>query len=104
MTYLHQTMLVSKLLEVINRIVPQLDDNLLKAELLDRLSDFESAVIPSAIYLEEVFDYAAIEGIEITQEQAVQILKNAALDIDMNYVAKAVEYHVDLFIQGSQSV
>jgi hypothetical protein len=100
MSYLNQTMIVSNLLEIVNRTIPMLVDSEIKRELHDALSEFETAITPSAIYLEEIFEYAALANVKLTQEQAVEILKSAALDIDCNYVSKAVEYHVDEFIRN----
>lgn len=99
MNYLPQATIVEKLLNLIGEVLPKLPDDSLKQGLLTSLKDFEVAITPSAICLEEVYRHAARQDIEVSQEQAITILENAALDIDLNYVSDAVEYHVDEHIK-----
>lgn len=98
--YLPQATIVEKLLNLIGEVLPELPDDSLKQKLLDSLKDFEIAITPSTIYLEEVYQYASMQNIEISQEQAIAILENAAVDIDLNYASEAVEYHVDEYIKS----
>lgn len=97
--YLPQATIVEKLLNLVGEVLPKMPDDNLKQRLLASLKDFEVAITPSTIYLEEVYQHAAIQNIEISQGQAIAILENAAVDIDLNYVTEAVEYHVDEHIK-----
>jgi hypothetical protein len=99
MNYLPQATIVERLLNLVGEVLPNLPDNALKQRLLSSLKDFEVAITPSTIYLEEVYQWAAIQNIKVSQEQAITILEDAALDIDFNYVSDAVEYHVDEHIR-----
>ena len=87
--------MVEKLLDLISEILPALPDDVLKQRLLASLKDFEVAITPSAIGLDEVYELAARQEIELSHEQAISILQNTAVDIDLNYASEAVEYHVD---------
>ena len=42
--------------------------------------------------------HAFEQNIQVTSQQALEILENAAFDIDLNYAGQAVEYHVDQFL------
>ena len=97
MNFLPQTLIVEKLLAIANELLPTLPENNHKELLINALHEFESAITPSAIYLEEVHNYVLEKNFQVTNQQALEILKNAASDIYLNYVAHAVEYGVDQF-------
>ena len=99
MNYLPQTAIVERLIIAVNQLLPKLPNDVLKSSLVGALSEFEKAITPSTIHLEEVFQHAALQQISIDQIQAISILQNAALDINYNYAAGAVEYYVDGYIQ-----
>ena len=98
MNFLPQTLIVEKLLEATNKLLPELSDNEHKQLLINALHAFEGAIIPSAIYLDEVHGYALEHNLQVTSQQALEILENAACDIDLNYAGQSVEYHVDQFL------
>ena len=54
MNFLPQTLIVEKLLAVANELLPTLPENDHKELLINALHEFESAITPSEIYLEEV--------------------------------------------------
>ena len=97
MNFLPQTLIVEKLLEATSKLLPELLESENKQLLINALHEFESAIAPSAIYLGEVHSYASEQNLEVTSQQALEILENAAFDIDLNYAGQAVEYHVDQF-------
>ena len=97
MNFLPQTLIVEKLLAIANELLPTLPENNHKELLINALHEFESAITPSAIYLEEVHNYVLEKNFQVTNQQALEILKNAASDIYLNYAVHAVEYGVDQF-------
>ena len=98
MNFLSQTLIVEKLLEATNKLLPELPENEHKKLLINALHAFEGAITPSAIYLDEVHDYALKRNLQVTSQQALEILENVAFDIDLNYVEQAIEYHIDQFL------
>ena len=98
MDFLPQTLIVEKLLAIANELLPTLPENDNKRTLINALHEFESAITPSAVYLEEVHNYVLEKNFQVTNQQALEILKNATSDICLNYAAHAVEYHVDQFM------
>ena len=98
MNFLPQTLIVEKLLVVANELLPTLPEYGHKELLINALHEFESAITPSAIYLKEVHNYVLEQNFQVTNEQALEMLKSAASDIHLNYAAYAAEYHVDQFI------
>ena len=100
MNFLPQTLIVEKLLEATNKLLPELPENNHKQLLINALRAFESAITPSAIYVDEVQNYALEQNVQFTILQMLKILENAAYDIDLNYAGQAVEYHVDQFLMN----
>ena len=98
MNFLPQTLIVEKLLEATSNLLPELPESGNKQLLINALNEFERAIAPSAIYLNEVHNYVLEQNLEVTTQQALEILENAAFDIDLNYAGQAVEYHVDQFL------
>ena len=98
MNFLPQTLIVEKLLAVANELLPTLPENDHKELLINALHEFESAITPSAIYLEEVHGHTLGQNFQLTNQQARLILQDAASDIQLNYAGQAVEYHVDQFM------
>ena len=97
MNFLPQTLIVEKLLAIFNELFHTLPENDNKLKLINVLHEFESAITPSAIYLEEVHNYVLKQNTQVTSQQALEILANAASVIYLNYAGEAVEYHVDQF-------
>ena len=98
MDFLPQTLIVEKLLAIANELLPTLPENDNKRTLINALHEFESAIKPSTIYLQEVHNYVLEQNPQVTSQQALEILENAASDIYLNYASQAVEYHVDQFM------
>ena len=98
MNFLPQTLIVEKLLETTSKLLPELPESRNKQLLINALHEFENAITPSAVYLDEVHSHAFEQNIQVTSQQALEILENAAFDIDLNYAGQAVEYHVDQFL------
>jgi hypothetical protein len=99
-SFLPQAGIVERLLNASIRALHEMPEGETKAMLQTAIEPFGSAITPSVIFLDEVYDYANSQAIEITEEQAISILETAASDIDTNYVTDAVIYHVDEFISG----
>lgn len=100
-SFLPQAGIVENLLTACIAVMEELPAGKAKAVLQAALEPFGSAITPSVIFLDEVYEYASSQSIEINAEQATSILETAALDIDTNYVTDAVVYHVDEFIAAS---
>lgn len=97
-SFLPQVGIVENLLTACIKAMGELPEGKAKAMLQAALEPFGSAITPSVIFLDEVYEYASSQSIEISAEQATSILETAALDIDTNYVTDAVVYHIDEFI------
>lgn len=100
--FLPQAVMVEKLLSAVTEALPKIADEELRLHITDLLEEFKEAITPSAIYLSEVHDYAALQGAVLTDEAALKILRIAANDIDSNYTSKAIEYHVDEYVLQSE--
>lgn len=98
MAYLPQTKIVDDLIKAIVTLLPTLPDSGDKQSLNITLQAFQMAIAPTAIYMKEVHEHATKQNIQITNEQATEILLNSAFDIDSNYADKAVEYHLNELI------
>ena len=101
MNFLPQTLIVEKLLVIVDKLLPTLVENDNKKSLVNALEQFKSAITPSAIYIKDVESYVSKQNIILTSNEAFLILQNASLDIDLNYTKQAVRYHVDEFIINS---
>jgi hypothetical protein len=101
--YLPQTILVEQLLRLVTETLPKLPEDDLKHRLLSCLKEFEVAMTTSAIYLDEVYKKALSEHVILRHDEAVELLSNAASDIDLNYAANAIEYHVDEYLCLTQN-
>lgn len=97
-TFLPQAGIVEHLLNAAIEALHEMPESETKAKLHAAIEPFGSAITPSVIFLEEIYDYATSQAIKINEEQAISILETAARDIDTNYVTDAVIYHVDEFI------
>ena len=98
MEFLPQTLIVERLLTIIDKVLPTLAENKDKERLLSALEEFKGATVPSAIFMKEVQDLLLKRNATVTSQQVYSILENASLDIDLNYASQAIEYHVDEFI------
>lgn len=98
MDFLPQTLIVERLLFIIDKILPTLLENDDKKQLLNALEVFKHATTPSTIHIEDVENLVSKRNIIVSSQQAYLILQNASLDIDLNYTSQAIEYHVDEFI------
>lgn len=83
------TRLTSLSLEALKHI----DNQNLKVQLAEVIELFNHAICPSLIHISDVFQVADKYNISISEEQAMEILYNASLDIDLNYTKHSVEYH-----------
>ena len=95
--YLPQSAIVTQLISHVLELLPSLPENQLKAAILDTLEEFKSAITPSAIYLEEVYDYAGHRSIKLSETDAIEILQNANYDLEYGF-ADTIETHVNEFI------
>lgn len=101
MDFLPQTLIVEKLLVIVDKLLPTLVENDNKKSLVNALEQFKSAITPSAIYIKDIESYVSKQNIILTSNEAFLVLQNASLDIDLNYTKQAVRYHVDEFITNS---
>ncbi len=92
---LEQTGPVDDLLLVSIKALNYIDHAEIRAQLETAIKVFSRIICPSNISLDEVSALAEKYQVNISKEQALNILQNAALDIDFNYSEKAVEYHFD---------
>jgi hypothetical protein len=97
---LPQASIVRELVEAASKAVPYLKHNKLKRKLLNALASFNSVSVPSMVGLDEVRQYISLQGIKVDDFTAREILTKIALDIDLNYVNSAVQYHVDEFVSS----
>ena len=97
-SHLPQAILVEQLLGLVAELIPKLPEDDFKQRLLSCLKEFEVAMTPSTIYLDEVYKKALSKQVVISHKVAVEILSNVASDIDLNYAINAIEYHVDEYI------
>lgn len=97
-SYLPQSVLVEELLRLVSEIIPNLPEGEFKQKLLNCVEKFEFAITPSIIYLDEVYQKTTSQDIVLSREEAIQILNNAAQDIDSNYVSVALQYHIDEYL------
>ena len=101
--HLPQAVLVEQLLGLVAELIPKLPEDNFKQRLLSCLKEFEVVMIPSTISLDEVYKKALSEHIVISPKVAVEILINAANDINQNYATSAIKYHVDEYICLTQN-
>lgn len=101
MDFLPQTLIVEKLLVIVDKLLPTLVENDYKKSLVNALEQFKSAITPSAIYIKDIESYVSKQNIILTSNEAFLVLQNASLDIDLNYTKQSVRYHVDEFITNS---
>jgi hypothetical protein len=97
---LPQASIVRELVEAASKAVPFLTQNKVKRELMNVLASFDLVSVPSVVGLDEVRQYIALHGIKVDDVTAREILTKIALDIDLNYVNSAVQYHADEFISS----
>ncbi|MDP2153748.1 MAG: hypothetical protein Q8J66_08840 [Methylotenera sp.] len=96
--YLMQTGIVERLLEAVVIVMPTLPEGESKQNLMEAMDVFKEAITPSALFLSEVHEYLSSHSITIGAGEAVQLLENAAYDIDLNHASDAVIYHVDEYL------
>lgn len=101
--YLPQALVVENLIKAVMKNIDSLPEGENKESLIAALKQFEVSIVPSTIYLEEIEDYMAEHSIVLNQVDMVNILKETAMDMDLNYVNKAVEYHCDEYICSLQN-
>lgn len=65
----------------------------IREQLKAAIQVFSRVICPSNITLNDVNELAEQYQVTVPITQALNILQNAALDIDFNYARKAVEYH-----------
>lgn len=95
--FLPQATIVDRLISHMLELLPSLPENQLKVAILDTLKEFESAITPSAIYLEEVHDYAERRSIKLSKREAIKILQKANDDLEYGF-GDTIETHVNEFI------
>ncbi len=98
--YLMQTGIVEQLLGAATNILPILPEGESKQAFIKAMDNFKDVITPSAISLSEIYEYLSTHSIAPTKEEAINLLENAAYDIDLNYATDAVIYHVDEYISG----
>ena len=97
-SFLMQTEIVERLLNINSQILPTLPESELKQALVDAMKNFKIAITPSAIFLSEIYDNLTDHSINLNREEATRLLNTAAQDIDLNYASNAVAYHTDQYI------
>jgi len=94
---LKQTEPVNDLLLMSMNALAHIEHAEIRAQLKAAIQVFSRVICPSNISLEEVKNLAAKYQVNIPTQQALNILQNAAFDIDFNYSRKAVEYHFSYY-------
>jgi hypothetical protein len=92
---LEQTGPVNDLLLMSIKALSHIENIEIREELEAAIKVFSRVICPSNISLDEVTDLAEKYQINIPNQQALNILQNAANDIDFNYAGQAVEYHFE---------
>lgn len=103
---LEQTGPVNDLLLTSIKALAHIEQAEIRAQLDAAIQVFSRIICPSNISLDEVTDLAEQHQVHTSINEALNILQNAAQDIDFNYAGKAVEYHFNhYFMQklGTQS-
>ena len=95
---LSQTSSVHQLLLLTIEAVKHVKDDNLKSRMIEALDVYKGAISPSTIYLSEIWDLARLNNVQLTEHEAINILTNAALDIDLNYASRSIEYYFDEFV------
>ncbi|MDZ4141925.1 MAG: hypothetical protein U1C48_07960 [Methylotenera sp.] len=97
---LSQTCSVDSLLSLILEAIEHIQNDNLKNRMKVAVDIYKQAITPSTIYLSEVMDLAKVNNINLTKQNAFDILTNAALDIDLNYASKSIEFHFNEFVSS----
>lgn len=96
--FLPQTEIVETLLNSIVDLLAVSPDSEQKRKVLNAFEPFRNTIVPSALGLDEVKHQMKESGLEFNMFAALNILFNAAYDVDLNYASEAIEYHTDEYI------
>lgn len=102
--FLPQAAMVEKLLAQVSEAIPHLADSNRREQITGLLEEFREATTPSAIYLSEIHEYAALQDSTLTDDEALKILKNVAREIDDFCINGIIEQQVDAYLHERQDV
>lgn len=98
--FLEQSSVVESLLDKATKSLDYISDNNIRDELILALKPFHYSSSPTTIDVKEIKSMAAKFDIPMTQKQALKILDNVGVDLDLNYVDDCIKYHFDEFINN----
>ena len=96
--FLEQASLVQTLIENVIRSLDCIQDDVVKSMLMESLEPFSYSIIPTTIDVNEIKTLANEYNASLTDVEALKILDNICLDIDLNCVNDSIRYHFDNFI------
>ena len=99
-----QTEIVEALLNSVVGLLAVSPDTEQKRKALKTLEPFRNTIVPSALGLDEVKQQMKESGLKFDMFGALDILLNAAYDVDLNYASQAIEYHTDEYIGSMDDV
>lgn len=102
-SFLEQTPRVDELLQVALKAIQYIDDESIKNELLMVLQTFTMERTVCAFKLVTVMLEAEQLGLNITTEEALQVLNCAIADVTNNYANEAINYHLEQLLEKKEA-
>ena len=96
--FLQQTTAVQILIENVINSLNFIQDDEAKNKLISSLEPFYYSVVPTTIDVNEIKAMAKEYNISLTHIEALEILDDLCLDIDLNCVEDCMKYHFNEFI------
>ncbi|MEQ1597737.1 MAG: hypothetical protein ABL880_00065 [Methylotenera sp.] len=101
--FLVQTSRVDELLQVALKATQYIDNVGIRNELLMALQAFTMESTVCAFHLASLRLEAEQMGLNITTEQALQVLNNAVADVKNNYASEAINYHLTQLLETNEA-
>jgi hypothetical protein len=98
--FLEQSSVVQTLIDKVEKSLDYISDNGIRNELICALKPFHYSTTPTTIDIAEIKSIAAKFDISLTHKQALKVLDNTRLDLDLNCVNDCIKYHFDEFISN----
>lgn len=101
--FLKQTPRVDELLQVALKAAQYIDDNGIRNELLMVLQAFTTERTICVFHLITVMLEAEQMGLNITTEEALQVMNSAIADVKNNYASEAINYHLTQLLESKEA-
>jgi hypothetical protein len=98
--FLEQSSVVQTLIDKVTKSLDYISDNSIRNELICALKPFHYSTARTTIDIAEIKSMAAKFDIPMTYKQALKVLDNTRLDLDLNCVNDCIKYHFDEFISS----